>query len=238
MRLIIKQPRHEDQIEIERLRHALAAQFLILQSMPSSHLPEQLILNPTGFNEDVTDFFDLDDEDSSQGQTLNDSGDKNSASPDNEVLPENRRLVLPSTHLPLNHPLRKVELRLRIIQAAGHLAAVHEAVAEKSFQYSHVLRKAPTKAVRTRSRSAIAKLNTRLVLYCRVYSRSRAAIVRLGADDRTLSTYRKLSREDVKASSAIMNPNLPGASSLRLSWIWLSSPSGTDSSPNGMQECE
>lgn len=233
MRLILKDPRHEDRIDIERLRQALSAQFLVLQAMPFSNPAIEGIVDPIKFDdENEFDGLDVDDSDINTGPAVR--------SPDqDEVLPPERRaLILPSTHFPKDHPLRSSELRLRLNQAAGHLAAVREIVAEKSFQYSHVLRSAPTKAVRTRSRAAIAKLNTRLCLFCRMYSRARAALVRLGAADRTLSTFRALSKDDVKASTAIMSPNLSGASSLRLSWIWLS-PSGTpDSSPNGLRECE
>jgi hypothetical protein len=92
---------------------------------------------------------------------------------DVDVLPpEHKVVMLPSTHLPASHPDCKEELTLRIKQATQYLAAIREAVAEKSFQYAHVMRKAPSKGVRTRSRTVIAKLIERIALRCRVYGRA------------------------------------------------------------------
>jgi hypothetical protein len=158
---------------------------------------------------------------------------------DLKVLPPERRtIMLPSTHFSEDHPHRKLELTLRIKQATRYLAAIREAVAEKSFQYAHVMRKSPSKGVRTRSRTVIAKLNERIALRCRVYGRARSALVRLGADEDTLKTLRVLSKEDVKASSAMINPNSTGSSSVTLSWIWHSRAGLIGSGPDLMRECE
>ena len=42
----------------------------------------------------------------------------------------------------------------------------------------------------------------------------------LGAGPAILQQYRKLTTDDVKASTAIVNPNEPGSTQLKLSWIW------------------
>ena len=158
---------------------------------------------------------------------------------DIEMLPPERRtIMLPSTHFINGHPDRKVELTLRIKQATQYLAAIREAVAEKSFQYSHVMRKSPSKGVRTRSRTVIAKLNERIALRCRIYSRARSALVRLGADEDTLKTLRVLGKDDVRASTAMINPNSAGSSSVTHSWIWQSRAGLTGSGPDLMRECE
>jgi len=146
--------------------------------------------------------------------------------------------MLPSTHCPDGHSDRKMELTLRIKQATRYLAAIREAVAEKSFQYAHVMRKSPSKGVRTRSRTVISKLNERIALRCRVYGRARSALVRLGADEDTLKTLRVLLKDDVKASSAMINPNSTGSSSVTLSWIWQSRAGLIGSGPDLMRECE
>ena len=62
-------------------------------------------------------------------------------------------------------------------------------------------------------------------------------MVRLGADDRTLSTFRILHREDVKASTAVRAPNEQGASSRQLSWIWHTSLSEPGTSSDTLHEC-
>ncbi|KAF8814720.1 hypothetical protein BYT27DRAFT_7249761 [Phlegmacium glaucopus] len=45
-------------------------------------------------------------------------------------------------------------------------------------------------------------------------------MVHLGADQETLDQFQVLQRADVSASTIILDPNHPGASSVRLSWIW------------------
>jgi hypothetical protein len=164
---------------------------------------------------------------------------RHDTSTDAEILPpECRTIMLPSTHLPHGHVDRKAELILRVKQATRYLAAIREAVAEKSFQYAHVMRKSPSKGVRTRSRTVIAKLNDRIAFRCRIYSRARSAMVRLGADEDTLKTLRQLSKDDVKASTAMIDPNSAGSSSLTLSWIWQSRAGLIGSGPDLMRECE
>lgn len=229
-------------MEAERLRQSLAAEFLILQSFPKYRI---LSTSRTreGHEQDSFLFDNLDD-DPTQPDYIpdllpNDTRDgRSDPDSDSEIPPERRPLILPSSHLQNNQTLRKIELSLRIKQASQYLTAVREAVAEKSFQYSQIMRAAPNKTIRTRSRSKIAKLNNRIALCCRIYGRSRAAMVRLGADDRILGKFRILLKEDVKASTAIINPNIAGSSSLRLSWIWETRSAGAGSTPETMRECE
>jgi hypothetical protein len=140
--------------------------------------------------------------------------------------------------MPDNSRLREVEMRLRIKQATRYLVLVRESVAEKSFQYSHVMRAAPSKGVRTRSRAVVATLNDGIASFCRIYGRARAALVRLGADSTILGKFRILLKEDVKASTAIINPNMAGSSSLQLSWIWQTHSLDADQTPAGMRECK
>ena len=214
-----------------------------MQGLSTNELRKEILEEPLTYTS-VEDGFDQwdDDHDAEEPEDARQRPAPatacNPADPNEIIPPERRPLILPSTHLPQGHPLRDVELRLRIARADAQLAAIREAVAEKSFQYSHILKAAPTKAVRTRSRTAIAKLNTRLILYCRLYGRTRAALVRLRANIQILNKYQILLKEDVKASTAMMQPNLPGASSLRLSWIWQTQWSGLESTPDGMRECK
>lgn len=182
------------------------------------------------------EFDNLDDTDETEAD-LDGVVSQGNATDDDRLPPENRTVILPSTHMPHAHALRKTELTLRIKQASKYLTAIREAVAEKSFQYSHVMRAAPKKAVRTRSRAIIAKINDRIAFSCRAYGRTRAALVRLEADETTLNRFKVLSKDDVKSSTAILNPNIPGSSSHRLSWIWhtRSGPAGV--LPESMREC-
>lgn len=157
------------------------------------------------------------------------------------LLPERRPLHLPSsygTNTAANHPLRQAELSLRIKQATQYLAALRNAIAEKSFQYSHIVRSATSKGVRTRSRTAILKITDRIMQYSRVYSRARAAMVRLGADEPTMNKFKLLVKDDVKASTAILDPNIPGSTTIQLSWIWETEVGISGSAPGTMRECK
>jgi hypothetical protein len=115
---------------------------------------------------------------------------------------------------------RALELTHRISHADRHLNRIRDLIAEKSFQYSHVIRVAPRKAVSTRSRAVIKKLNLQISAHCRMYSRCRDCVVSLGADQSTLARLKVLNLEDVKASTAILNPNEPGSTRIKLPWIW------------------
>jgi hypothetical protein len=115
---------------------------------------------------------------------------------------------------------RNLELTLQSSRAEHHLARIRELIAEKSFQYSHVMRVSPHKGTTTRSRASVKKLNTEIALHCRLYVRCRACLILLGGDQ---SRFKVLTPDDVKASTAIINPNESGSTCLKLSWIWESS---------------
>jgi hypothetical protein len=233
-----KEPREDCRLEIERLRKSLTTDLIHLQSLQSN-------LNHTGFTATgiVEERYEesFNDSDDEVGETDPSGRDQlvDASEPDPALPPERIPLHLPSSHnTTTHHPFRQAELDLRIKQVTRYLAALRDAIAQKSFQYSHVMRSAPSKAVRTRSRSAILHISERISQYSRVYCRARAAMVRLGADGQTLNTFKLLSRDDVKASTAILDPNIPGSSTIRLSWIWETGSRTSGSAPDAMRECE
>lgn len=115
------------------------------------------------------------------------------------------------------------ELELRIEQAAKHLAHLRELIADKSFQYSALIRTGNLPQVRTRARTALHEMNAKIAFHVRTYNRVRCRLVMLGADDTTLNQYQLLAREDIAASTAILNYNERGSTTaVRLSWIWQS----------------
>lgn len=136
-----------------------------------------------------------------------------------QVLVEQQTLFLPSNEnvTPRN---ADVELALRTNQAKSHLHQLRELIAEKSFMYSDVIRKAPKKGVKTRARGTVKHINTQIALHCQVYSHCRSRLISLGADQDTLHQFRELKKDDIKASTAVLTPNTPGSTSLKLSWIW------------------
>lgn len=193
------------------------------------------------FQEDIPlsdDFDDLDDW-KNESPVLT-SGSTRSGQRPVSVPPERTKIIFPSNCVSSDNPLQHAELRFRIHRATQHLANLREMIAEKSFHYSHVIRVAPNKGVRTRSRSIITKINDRIALSCRLYTRCRLEMIRLHVNEDTLSKYQILYKDDVKASTAILNANKPGSSSVRLSWIWqthFSQAGNSNDSPESLIEC-
>lgn len=107
--------------------------------------------------------------------------------------------------------------------AEEQLNHIRNLIAEKSFQFSHVIRVSPRKGVTTRARAAVRKLNNQIAEHCRFYSRCRSSLVILGAETSTLSQLKVLNPVDVIASTAVLNPNEPGSTRIKLSWIWQTS---------------
>lgn len=134
---------------------------------------------------------------------------------------EDQRIPLPSNGN-VSGSYTKLELKHRIINAEYHLNRIRDLIAEKSCQYSHVIRASPRKGVNTRSRAQIKKLNLQISFHSRMYTQCRSRLERLGTEPATLNRLRKLTPDDVKASTAIVNPNEPGSTRLKLSWIWQS----------------
>ncbi|KAH9484634.1 hypothetical protein JR316_0004116 [Psilocybe cubensis] len=132
---------------------------------------------------------------------------------------EEHKIFLPS-HYNVDQRWAPVELKARISQANSHLNQIRNLIAEKSFQYSDVIRNAPRKGVRTRSRARIDEMNHRLTFYSQLYTECRTRLINLGADSSILAKFQKLSKDDVKTSTAILDPNKPGSTRIRLSWIW------------------
>ena len=124
-----------------------------------------------------------------------------------------------------NANYRNLEISHRMSMAEEQLNHIRYLIAEKSFQFSHVIRVSPRKGVTTRARAAVRKLNNIIAEHCRFYSRCRAALQILLADAPILSRYRVLNPEDIVGSTVVLNPNQPGSTSIKLSWIWQTSSS-------------
>jgi hypothetical protein len=65
----------------------------------------------------------------------------------------------------------ELECSHRILRAEHHLNQIRNLIAEKSFQFSHIVRISPRKSVTTRSRACVKKLNQQIAFHCRLYAR-------------------------------------------------------------------
>jgi hypothetical protein len=62
-------------------------------------------------------------------------------------------------------------------------------------------------------------------------------MVQLHAEAQVLSRFKILSKKDVKSSSALVDPNMPGSSTMKLSWIWQTVLSTEEKSSETLLEC-
>ncbi|KAF8801026.1 hypothetical protein BYT27DRAFT_7227064 [Phlegmacium glaucopus] len=147
------------------------------------------------------------------------SMDRNTSASIGPLPIEEQLLCLPSNgNVSAVH--RELELSHRISLANHYLNGLQNLIVEKSFQFSHVIRVSQRKGVTTRSRASVKKLNLDIAVHCRMYAHCRAWLIALGANAATQSRLRVLTIGDVQASTAVINPNEPGSTKLKLSWIW------------------
>ncbi len=113
---------------------------------------------PSTSHIDMGDFDDLDDVEPELEQQTGPEPQRSTVS-NLEILqtPEIRTNMMPSTSRTANRAAQDMEMDLRKQQAKRYLSGLKELIADKSFQYSHVIRKAPRKTVRTRACSSIAR---------------------------------------------------------------------------------
>jgi len=115
------------------------------------------------------------------------------------------------------------ELELCEEQAKKHLSLLRKLIANKSFQYSALVRTGNQPQVRTRAQTAVHNMNAKIAFHARMYNRVWCHLVMLGVDENTSCWYRLLQQDDIAASTAILNYNEPGSSTtIKLSWIWQS----------------
>jgi hypothetical protein len=242
VRHLRKEPREDDQKDVESRRLALISQFSVLDTLQGSiasalNLPASVI--DTEANDDAAVFDDLDDEEPRDNILPQQTPRGQAAAAGEDVpLPEQQFIALPSNSGPRHAAHRAEELKLRITQAEKCLQALRDAIADKSFQYSHVIRVASRKSVNTRARATIAKLNNKITYHARVYCRCRKAMAALDADDAMLQKYQILLKEHLRSSAALLNPNEPGSTRVQLSWIWKTANGGPHQTPDALRECE
>lgn len=249
VRRAVSEANENDQRDIDRMRQVILAQFAILDQMYPTNIPAGNGAVNDLHSQDEVEFDNLDEEntrrfaDNSLGELPSErmafpSSPKGDEDIVNVDPPEKMRLRLPSRVGESDDICRTAERELRLLQAGKILSALRDLIAEKSFLFSHVIRIAPRKGVRTRARSEIAKLNDKIGYFCRLYTNCRVAMVRLGADDEILSRYRILERKDIASSGALLNPNEPGSTTHRLSWIWQTGHQADNSNSQGLYECK
>ena len=241
VRHLRRNPGEVDRQKIESERYELSALFLQLKQMQQ----EAGVAEPNSINSETSDSVDVWDDLAFDpvpiaAEIISPSADHVLAStvaanpgpqpasrarPPTRVGPvpiEDQILALPSNGN-ISNIHRDLETSHRVTIANEQLNNIRNLIAEKSFQFSHVIRVSPRKSVTTRSRAAVRKLNNEIAESCRRYTRCRDSLFVLGAENTILSRFKVLNPPDVSASTALLKPNEPGSTSIKLSWIWQSS---------------
>lgn len=228
LRHLRRNPGHVDRQIIEDDRQELTALVLQLkQFQQTAGVAEQnsSIIQPSSsvdtWDDLAFDAVEIGTEKTSTSAELPNSNASAGAGP---VPIEEQVIALPSNGNTSNI-YRDLEIAHRISTAEDQLNHIRNLIAEKSFQFSHVIRVSPRKGATTRARAVVKKLNNQIAEHSRLYSRCRSCLVILGAEASILSYYKILNPVDVSGSTAVLNPNEPGSTGIKLSWIWQTSTS-------------
>lgn len=159
---------------------------------------------------------------------------------------EHVKIALPSAmgqeHLHAHglQDLLSKEYQLRQGQANDALQNVRESLANLSFEYGKKLRKIKkSKVKKTRAWAAVHSVGRTLHFHRQIYSYAVEAISRLGDPEKLIGRqYKPLLKEDMKANTAVADPNARGQSKAKPAWFWSSNLAGDMRDNERMVECK
>lgn len=132
------------------------------------------------------------------------------------------------------------EYQLRQGQANDALEGVRVSLANLSFEYGRKLRKIKkSKVKKTRAWATVHAVGRTLHLHRQIYSYAVDAISRLGDPDKMIGRqYKPLLKADMKANTAVADPNARGQSKAKPAWFWSSNLEGDMQDNERMVECK
>ncbi|KAG1830857.1 hypothetical protein EV424DRAFT_1470239 [Suillus variegatus] len=131
--------------------------------------------------------------------------------------------------------LIKEEIALREGQANDALHAIRVHLGDKAVLFRNTVRSAKSQASSTRAWTQVRSVETAVNLHARIYSKCRSQLAKLPDHD-LLKKYLPLKKEDLKASSAVADPNARGQRDTTLSWFWSLDVQGDTSGNDWMTE--
>jgi hypothetical protein len=162
VRRLGKSPQASDTQSVEREREALASHLVTLtQLQNAADIADHEIIPSHITRDNEAEFDNSDDLDPSDEDTPAASGPSHSSADITNAIPVEEQQIF----LPCNGALAHVEINLRKNQASRLLHQLRELIADKSFQYSHIIRTAPRKGVRTQSRAVVKELVNKITLH-------------------------------------------------------------------------
>lgn len=167
----------------------------------------------------------MDEDDEHNSSDEDDDGDSNNE--EQVLFPEKVQLPLPSS---IGHArclqfdltsLANQEIELRNARANESLDELRCALGLKSAIFRKAVRNAHSQWTKTRAWSSVGTADKNVRIYAKRYRRSRQALIRLGAPEGILKSFRELTKADLKMSQDIIEENRFGQRDDTLSWIWL-----------------
>jgi len=138
--------------------------------------------------------------------------------------------------LGLAHLMRE-ETALREGQANDALHSIRVHLGDKAVIFRNTVRSAKSQASSTRAWTQVRSVETAVNVNASVYSKCRSQLAKLPSHD-LLSKYLPLRKEDLKASSAVADPNARGQRDSTLPWFWSLDVQGDTLGNDWMTECE
>ncbi|KAI0069716.1 hypothetical protein K474DRAFT_1680716, partial [Panus rudis PR-1116 ss-1] len=220
-------PSLEERLAIQEDRRKLQSEIDTFTELAPKYLPPRL-RSPN--MKDADEWENFDDDEKDDEDVL---GDHPVDMPivDVETIPaEKQTISLPSSygHEVCTKDLESLawtEFTLRKGQANDALHNLRVAIGHKSFIHRTQQRpNAPTRPYRKRLRTMkdINGLALSIDVSSNIYKLARNAMLELGMDleEDAADIYKELKKEDVKASTAVVEPNARGQRNEHLSWIW------------------
>ncbi|KAG1796924.1 uncharacterized protein HD556DRAFT_1441099 [Suillus plorans] len=131
--------------------------------------------------------------------------------------------------------LMKEEISLREGQANDALHAIRVHLGDKALIFHNTVQSAKSQASSTRAWTRVRSVETAVNLNASIYSKCRSQLAKLPDHD-LLKKYLPLKKEDLKASSAVADPNARGQRDTTLSWFWSLDVQGDTSGNDWMTE--
>ncbi|PPQ94598.1 hypothetical protein CVT25_010606 [Psilocybe cyanescens] len=215
-------PLEQDRQVVSQLHQVLTSMFgQIKQLQQAAKVPDiARSFDLVNFQDEAE--FDNDDQDGRHGPDASEwpTVDSRTESTSTTIFPERQTLSLPSN---FNVPQRfaSAELELRKNQARNNIRRIRDIVANISFLYRYVVRTGNCTSIWNDGQKKVKSLNHAKILHTRIYSACRSRLIALKCEHEFLNIFRELTRNDLKPSTAIWKPNVPGSSKIELPWIWM-----------------
>lgn len=234
-----RHPTETQTLEIGRRRVRLQHSIDEFISEATRYLGEEFD-EDNGVSDMLVEFYEDGPEDD---QADDDAGDLNRHQPQDLFRPETAVIPLPS-NLGLDRcddlglmGLVGQEITLREGQANDMLHGIRVHLADKAVLFRTTVRPARSQVTTTRAWVQVRSVERVINLNSTIYKKCRAQMTNLGADH-LLDKYRELEKGDLKATSAVADPNARGQRNSTLPWFWSLDVRGDSVGNDWMNECE